>query len=176
MTDVIFNGSTGRKPVGQASIELLFDNRDGSLGGPYAQYAEIAVKRLVTREAQSSYFFNGQKCRRRDIADLFLGTGLGPRSYAIIGQGMISRLIEARPEELRATPGAARHPRRLRGRRPGRGQPERRGSHRGAPRRRGRGRPPPPRRGARAGHREPQTPHTGEPGGPGAQPAAREQR
>jgi|SRR5690554_558842 len=103
MTDVIFNGSTGRKPVGQASIELLFDNRDGSLGGPYAQYAEIAVKRLVTREAQSSYFFNGQKCRRRDIADLFLGTGLGPRSYAIIGQGMISRLIEARPEELRAT-------------------------------------------------------------------------
>ncbi|MFC3284430.1 chromosome segregation protein SMC [Litchfieldella rifensis] len=103
MTDVIFNGSTGRKPVGQASIELLFDNRDGSMGGPYAQYAEIAVKRLVTRDSQSSYFFNGQKCRRRDIADLFLGTGLGPRSYAIIGQGMISRLIEARPEDLRAT-------------------------------------------------------------------------
>ncbi|MDI5935875.1 chromosome segregation protein SMC [Halomonas kalidii] len=103
MTDVIFNGSTGRKPVGQASIELLFDNRDGTMGGIYAQYAEIAVKRLVTRDAQSSYFFNGQKCRRRDIADLFLGTGLGPRSYAIIGQGMISRLIEARPEELRAT-------------------------------------------------------------------------
>ncbi|MFY0989466.1 chromosome segregation protein SMC [Halomonas sp. C05BenzN] len=103
MTDVIFNGSTGRKPVGQASIELLFDNRDGAMGGIYAQYAEIAVKRLVTRDAQSSYFFNGQKCRRRDIADLFLGTGLGPRSYAIIGQGMISRLIEARPEELRAT-------------------------------------------------------------------------
>ncbi|QJQ95165.1 MULTISPECIES: chromosome segregation protein SMC [Halomonadaceae] len=103
MTDVIFNGSTGRKPVGQASIELLFDNRDGSMGGIYAQYAEIAVKRVVTRDAQSSYFFNGQKCRRRDIADLFMGTGLGPRSYAIIGQGMISRLIEARPEELRAT-------------------------------------------------------------------------
>ncbi|MCP1366225.1 AAA family ATPase, partial [Halomonas sp. BBD48] len=103
MTDVIFNGSTGRKPVGQASIELLFDNRDGSMGGPYAQYAEIAVKRTVTRDAQSSYFFNGQKCRRRDIADLFMGTGLGPRSYAIIGQGMISRLIEARPEELRST-------------------------------------------------------------------------
>ncbi|MFO7646702.1 chromosome segregation protein SMC [Halomonas campaniensis] len=103
MTDVIFNGSTGRKPVGQASIELLFDNRDGTMGGVYAQYAEIAVKRVVTRDAQSSYFFNGQKCRRRDIADLFLGTGLGPRSYAIIGQGMISRLIEARPEELRAT-------------------------------------------------------------------------
>ncbi|MBB3183769.1 chromosome segregation protein [Halomonas fontilapidosi] len=103
MTDVIFNGSTGRKPVGLASIELLFDNRDGAMGGAYAQYAEIAVKRQVTRDAQSSYFFNGQKCRRRDIADLFLGTGLGPRSYAIIGQGMISRLIEARPEELRAT-------------------------------------------------------------------------
>lgn len=103
MTDVIFNGSTGRKPVGMASIELIFDNRDGSLGGAYAQYAEISVKRQVTRDAQSSYFFNGQKCRRRDIADLFLGTGLGPRSYSIIGQGMISRLIEARPEELRAT-------------------------------------------------------------------------
>ncbi|WP_163649760.1 chromosome segregation protein SMC [Modicisalibacter sp. 'Wilcox'] len=103
MTDVIFNGSTGRKPVGQASIELLFDNRDGSMGGPYAQYAEIAVKRQVNRDSQSTYFFNGQKCRRRDIADLFLGTGLGPRSYAIIGQGMISRLIEARPEELRST-------------------------------------------------------------------------
>ncbi|MFD2191182.1 chromosome segregation protein SMC [Pistricoccus aurantiacus] len=103
MTDVIFNGSTERKPVGQASIELLFDNRDGAMGGTYAQYAEIAVKRLVTRDSQSSYFFNNQKCRRRDIADLFLGTGLGPRSYALIGQGMISRLIEARPEELRAT-------------------------------------------------------------------------
>jgi chromosome segregation protein len=103
MADVIFNGSTGRKPVGQATIELLFDNRDGDMGGVYAQYAEIAVKRLVTRDGQSTYFFNGQKCRRRDIADLFLGTGLGPRSYAIIGQGMISRLIEARPEELRAT-------------------------------------------------------------------------
>jgi chromosome segregation protein len=103
MTDVIFNGSTGRKPVGQASIELLFDNRDGSMGGVYAQYAEIAVKRVVTRDSQSTYFFNGQKCRRRDIADLFMGTGLGPRSYAIIGQGMISRLVEARPEELRST-------------------------------------------------------------------------
>ncbi|ART62305.1 chromosome segregation protein SMC [Kushneria marisflavi] len=103
MADVIFNGSTGRKPVGQASIELTFDNREGKLGGAWAQYAEIAVRRLVTREGQSQYFFNGQKCRRRDIADLFLGTGLGPRSYAIIGQGMISRLVEARPEELRAT-------------------------------------------------------------------------
>ncbi|WP_110598866.1 chromosome segregation protein SMC [Salinicola lusitanus] len=103
MTDVIFNGSTGRSPIGQASIELVFDNRDGELGGAYAGYNEIAVKRLVTREAQSSYFLNGQKCRRRDIADIFLGTGLGPRSYAIIGQGMISRLVEARPEELRNT-------------------------------------------------------------------------
>jgi len=103
MADVIFNGSSARKPVGQAAIELKFDNRDGSLGGVYAQYAEIAVKRLVSRDGQSSYFFNGQKCRRRDIADLFMGTGLGPRSYAIIGQGMISRLIEARPDELRST-------------------------------------------------------------------------
>ncbi|REC95537.1 chromosome segregation protein SMC [Kushneria indalinina] len=103
MADVIFNGSTGRKPVGQASIELTFDNREGKLGGAWSQYAEIAVRRLVTRDGQSQYFFNGQKCRRRDIADLFLGTGLGPRSYAIIGQGMISRLVEARPEELRAT-------------------------------------------------------------------------
>ncbi|WP_311945213.1 chromosome segregation protein SMC [Halomonas piscis] len=103
MADVIFNGSTGRKPVGQASIELKFDNRDGAMGGMYARYAEIAVKRQVTRDGQSTYFFNGQKCRRRDIADLFMGTGLGPRSYAIIGQGMISRLIEARPDDLRAT-------------------------------------------------------------------------
>ncbi|UTD53711.1 chromosome segregation protein SMC [Halomonas sp. MS1] len=103
MADVIFNGSTGRKPISQASIELKFDNRDGGMGGVYAQYSEIAVKRLVTRDGQSNYFFNGQKCRRRDIADLFMGTGLGPRSYAIIGQGMISRLIEARPDDLRAT-------------------------------------------------------------------------
>ena len=103
MADVIFNGSTGRKPVGQASIELTFDNSDGSLGGMYAQYAELSVKRVVTRDGQSAYFFNGEKCRRRDIADLFMGTGLGPRSYAIIGQGMISRLVEARPDELRAT-------------------------------------------------------------------------
>ena len=103
MADVIFNGSTGRKPVGQAAIELTFDNSDGSLGGMYAQYAELSVKRVVTRDGQSTYFFNGEKCRRRDIADLFMGTGLGPRSYAIIGQGMISRLVEARPDELRAT-------------------------------------------------------------------------
>lgn len=101
MTDVIFNGSSARKPVGQASIELVFDNGDGSAPGEFAQFAEISVKRRVSREGQSEYFLNGSKCRRRDITDLFLGTGLGPRSYAIIEQGMISRLIEAKPEELR---------------------------------------------------------------------------
>lgn len=101
MTDVIFNGSGGRKPVGQASIELVFDNSDGSVGGEYANFSEISIKRKVTRESQNLYFLNGQKCRRRDITDIFLGTGLGPRSYAIIEQGMISKLIEAKPEELR---------------------------------------------------------------------------
>ncbi len=101
MADVIFNGSTSRKPVGQASIELGFDNSDGSLGGQYAKYTEISVKRLVSRDGQSTYFLNGVRCRRRDITDVFLGTGLGPRSYSIIEQGMISRLIEAKPEELR---------------------------------------------------------------------------
>jgi chromosome segregation protein len=101
MTDVIFNGSVNRKPVGQASIELVFDNSDGALGGEYARFAEIAIRRKVTREATSDYYLNGTKCRRRDITDIFLGTGLGPRSYAIIEQGMISRLIESKPEELR---------------------------------------------------------------------------
>ncbi len=101
MTDVIFNGSGGRKPVGQASIELVFDNSDGAIGGEYASFAEVSIKRRVTRDAQNHYFLNGQKCRRRDITDIFLGTGLGPRSYAIIEQGMISRLIESKPEELR---------------------------------------------------------------------------
>jgi len=101
MTDVIFNGSTGRKPVGQASIELIFDNADGSLGGEWAQYAEISIKRVVTRDARSDYYLNNTRCRRKDITDIFLGTGLGPRSYAIIEQGMISRLIESKPEELR---------------------------------------------------------------------------
>lgn len=101
MTDVIFNGSNTRKPVAQASIELVFDNSDGSLRGEYASYAEISIRRRVTREAQSTYFLNGVKCRRRDITDIFLGTGLGPRSYAIIEQGMISRLVEARPDDLR---------------------------------------------------------------------------
>lgn len=101
MTDVIFNGSGGRKPVGQASIELVFDNSDGTVTGEFAGYAEISIKRKVTRESQNFYYLNGNKCRRRDITDIFLGTGLGPRSYAIIEQGMISKLIEAKPEELR---------------------------------------------------------------------------
>ncbi|MBY5982304.1 chromosome segregation protein SMC [Ferrimonas balearica] len=101
MTDVIFNGSSGRKPVSVASVELVFDNQAGRLEGQYASYAEIAVKRQVTRDGQSNYFLNGNKCRRRDITDLFMGTGLGPRSYAIIEQGMISRLIESKPHELR---------------------------------------------------------------------------
>ncbi|MBI2381058.1 MAG: chromosome segregation protein SMC [Gammaproteobacteria bacterium] len=101
MTDVIFNGSTARKPVGQASVELVFDNSDGGLGGEYANYNEISLKRLVTRDAQSHYFLNGTRCRRKDITDIFLGTGLGPRSYAIIEQGMISRFIESKPQELR---------------------------------------------------------------------------
>lgn len=101
MADVIFNGSGGRKPVGQASIELVFDNSDGTIVGEFASYNEISVRRKVTRDGQSSYYLNGNKCRRRDITDIFLGTGLGPRSYAIIEQGMISNLIEARPDELR---------------------------------------------------------------------------
>ena len=101
MTDVIFNGSNTRKPVGQASIELVFDNSDGTLQGEYAGYNEISIRRRVTREAQNQYFLNGTKCRRRDITDIFMGTGLGPRSYSIIEQGMISKLIEAKPDELR---------------------------------------------------------------------------
>ena len=101
MDDVIFNGSSARKPIDMASVELLFDNNEGKLGGQYANYAEISVKRQVSRDGQSKYSLNGTRCRKRDVADLFLGTGLGPRSYAIIEQGMISRLIEAKPEELR---------------------------------------------------------------------------
>ncbi len=101
MADVIFNGSSVRKPVGTASIELVFDNSEGRAGGQYAQYNTISVKRQVSRDGQSLYYLNGVRCRRRDITDLFLGTGLGPRSYSIIEQGMISRLIEARPEDLR---------------------------------------------------------------------------
>ncbi|MDG1693676.1 MAG: chromosome segregation protein SMC [Porticoccaceae bacterium] len=101
MSDVIFNGSGARKPVGQASIELVFDNSDGRIVGEYASYNEIAIKRKVTRDGSANYYLNGNKCRRRDITDIFLGTGLGPRSYAIIEQGMISRLIESKPDELR---------------------------------------------------------------------------
>ena len=101
MTDVIFNGSTQRKPVSQASVELVFENIQGRLQGSLADRHEISLKRVVTRDAQSLYFLNGTKCRRRDITDIFLGTGLGPRSYAIIEQGMISRLIESRPQDLR---------------------------------------------------------------------------
>ena len=102
MTDVIFNGSRSRKPIGSGSVELVFDNSDGKLAGPYAGYAEVALKRLVSRDGNSTYFINGSKCRRKDITHLFLGTGLGSRSYAIIEQGMISRLIEARAEDMRA--------------------------------------------------------------------------
>lgn len=102
MADVIFNGSSSRKPVGTASIELFFDNSDGSIGGQYAQYSEIALRRTLARDGTSSYFLNGARCRRKDITDLFLGTGLGSRSYAIIEQGMVSRLIDAKPEEMRA--------------------------------------------------------------------------
>ncbi|HBS42527.1 MAG TPA: chromosome segregation protein SMC, partial [Oceanospirillales bacterium] len=101
MTDVIFNGSSERKPVSKASVDLIFDNSARTLRGEYAAYNEISVRRQVTRDGQSTYYMNGTKCRRKDITDLFLGTGLGPRSYAIIEQGMISRLIEAKPEELR---------------------------------------------------------------------------
>ena len=102
MADVIFNGSSARKPVGHASIELAFDNSDGSIGGQYAAYNEICIRRQVSRDGTSNYFLNNTRCRRRDITDIFLGTGLGPRSYSIIEQGMISRLIEAKPDDLRA--------------------------------------------------------------------------
>ncbi len=101
MQDVIFNGSTYRKPAGRASVELVFDNSAGKAAGQWGQYAEIAVKRTLTRDGTSTYYINGQPVRRRDIQDIFLGTGLGPRAYAIIGQGMIARIIESRPEELR---------------------------------------------------------------------------
>jgi chromosome segregation protein len=102
MTDVIFNGSGGRRPVGTASVELVFDNSDGKIGGTYATYAEISLKRVVSRDGNSAYFINGSRCRRKDITTLFLGTGLGSRSYAIIEQGMISRVIEARSDDMRA--------------------------------------------------------------------------
>lgn len=101
MQDVIFNGSSTRKPASRASVELVFDNSDGRAGGQWNQFTEISVRRVLTRDGTSSYFINGQPVRRRDVQDVFLGTGLGPRAYAIIGQGTISRIIESRPEELR---------------------------------------------------------------------------
>jgi chromosome segregation protein len=101
MTDVIFNGSGTRKPVGSASVELVFDNSDGKISGPYADYAEVALKRVVSRDGSSTYLLNGARCRRKDITQLFLGTGLGSRSYAIIEQGMISRVIEAKADDMR---------------------------------------------------------------------------
>ena len=101
LTDVIFKGSGTRQSTAMASVELLFDNRDGRVGGKFASYAEIAIRREVTSEAQSTYYLNGSRCRRRDIADVFLGTGFGPRSYSIIEQGMISELVEAKPDDLR---------------------------------------------------------------------------
>ena len=102
MADVIFSGSTSRKPVGQASVELIFDNSDGAVGGQYAGFAELSIKRVVTRDGLSNYALNGTRCRRRDVTDVFLGTGLGARGgYSVIEQGMISRVIEAKPEELR---------------------------------------------------------------------------
>ena len=107
LTDVIFNGSSARQPISLASIELVFDNGDGRAGGEFAKgkfaaYSEIAVRRELTRDAQSTYYLNGTRCRRRDVADVFLGTGIGPRSYSIIEQGMVSQLVVAKPEELRA--------------------------------------------------------------------------
>ena len=102
MADVVFNGSSARKPVGTASVELVFDNSDGKLGGPYANYNEVSLKRQVSRDGSSGYFINASRCRRKDITNLFLGTGLGSRSYAIIEQGMISRVIEAKSDDMRA--------------------------------------------------------------------------
>lgn len=101
MADVIFNGCATRKPVGLATVELIFDNSAEKIGGEYAQYAKMSLKRQVSRDGQSAYFLNGSRCRRKDITDLFLGTGLGARSYAIIEQGTISRMVEAKPDELR---------------------------------------------------------------------------
>ena len=102
LTDVIFSGAASRKPVSQATVELLFDNSDRMITGEFAGFDEISVKRTVARDGSNSYFLNGSRCRKRDITELFLGTGLGPRSYAIIEQGMISQVIDAKPEELRA--------------------------------------------------------------------------
>ncbi|HTL92571.1 MAG TPA: AAA family ATPase, partial [Steroidobacteraceae bacterium] len=102
MTDVVFNGSAARKPVGSASVELIFDNADGKIGGAYASFTEISLRRQVGRDGTSAYFINGTRCRRKDITNLFLGTGLGSRSYAIIEQGMITRVIDAKADDMRA--------------------------------------------------------------------------
>ena len=102
LEDVIFSGTNTRKPLGQASVELLFDNSDGKIGGPYAQYQELSLRRIVSRDRESKYYLNGSRCRRKDITDIFFGTGLGGNSYAIIEQGMIARIVEAKPEEMRA--------------------------------------------------------------------------
>lgn len=101
MADIIFNGTSSRQPVSQAALELIFDNSEGRIGGEYAKFHEISIRRELNRDGQSSYYINSTRCRRRDITDIFLGTGLGPNSYAIIEQGMISKLIEAKPDELR---------------------------------------------------------------------------
>ena len=101
MTDVIFSGSSGRQPLGSASVEMVFDNSEGRLGGEYARFSEISIRRTVDREGISNYYLNGTRCRRRDITDVFLGTGLGPRSYSLIEQGIISKLVESKPEDLR---------------------------------------------------------------------------
>src|SRR5699024_8199608 len=118
MQDVIFNGSDQRKAAGRASVELVFDNSEGRAVGQWSTYAEISVRRILTRDGTSSYFINNQAVRRRDIHDVFLGTGLGSKGYAIIGQGMINRLIEAKPEELRVyleeTAGVSRYKERRR--------------------------------------------------------------
>ena len=101
MEDVIFNGSGSRQEVSRASVEILLDNTDGAVGDKYSAFSEISVKRELIRESQSSYLINGVRCRRKDVTDLFLGTGVGSRQYSVIGQGMISRIAEAKPEEMR---------------------------------------------------------------------------
>ena len=101
MTDVVFNGSSSRKPVSKASVELFFDNKEGRIGGEFSSYSEISVRRSLELDGQSNYYLNGTSCRKKDITDVFLGTGLGPRSYAIIEQGMISQLVSAKPDEMR---------------------------------------------------------------------------
>ena len=101
MTDVIFKGSNSRKPAAKATVELIFDNNEGRVTGEFAAYSEISIRRMLTSEAKNFYYLNGNKCRRKDVMDIFLGTGMGPRSYSIISQGIVSSLIESKPEDLR---------------------------------------------------------------------------